>query len=342
MPRENQEGSRMYDRLLAGGFEFPPHLNIERARKERQELMELLRRAQVFDIQNVAEYFYDCMVGGDEIRSWHITDFPNVAPPFEVSFMEFRMPHHPALIRASGGDPAYAVGVLSKAIERSDLDTPLRIPDPINKVEIEYQGVRWLVSNALFFEWQKWQRPEAFSTYGFPVKSNGELYAEHERGWAGGFLYGDYLDHYPDRIAEIDMKEASEFIALSTGNFFPTLLAVSFLHCQGVTIEQHPPVPKLSKAFRRRHGRPLVSFHTLHIEPMKKILESQGQVQKLGLKRALHIVRGHFADYTERGLFGRQHGLFWFSQHMRGSAKVGVALKDYKFKPVNQEDLSTS
>ncbi|MBI2334210.1 hypothetical protein HYU96_00200 [Candidatus Daviesbacteria bacterium] len=330
----------MYDRLLAGGFEFPPHRNRERARIESQELMGLLRRAQVFDIQNVAEYYYSYL-GEDDIRTWRITDFPNAAPPFEACFMEFRVPRHPAFVRASGGDPAYAVGVLSKAIVRSDPNFPeLRGEDRVAK-ELR-DNARWLVTNALFLEWRKWQKPEAFLTYAFAVKNNGELFIEHEGRWAAGLLYEDYLDYYPDRQSEIDKEETSKLFFLSTPYFFPTLLALSFLHCKGVTVEQNPPVPRLSRTFQKRHGNSLVSFHTLHIEPMKKIIETQGQVKNLGLKRALHIVRGHFADYTESGLFGRHHGLYWFPQHMRGVSEEGLSLKDYHFRPVKQDDSSSA
>jgi hypothetical protein len=68
----------------------------------------------------------------------------------------------------------------------------------------------------------------------------------------------------------------------------------------------------------------------LNIHPIKKILEIEGQSQKTGLKMALHICRGHFKDFTERGLFGKYHGLYWWDAHARGNAKEGIALKDYR------------
>jgi hypothetical protein len=47
----------------------------------------------------------------------------------------------------------------------------------------------------------------------------------------------------------------------------------------------------------------------------------------------LHIVRGHFAEYTEEApLFGRVTGRFFRSIHTRGNADLGVKKPDYKVK----------
>jgi hypothetical protein len=63
---------------------------------------------------------------------------------------------------------------------------------------------------------------------------------------------------------------------------------------------------------------------------MQEVLKREGNVEEGGLKKALHIVRGHFADFTEgRGLFGRHHGLFWMPQHLKGTLDQGLVVKDY-------------
>jgi hypothetical protein len=73
-----------------------------------------------------------------------------------------------------------------------------------------------------------------------------------------------------------------------------------------------------------------VHYHTLNIHPMREILRREGQQDSLGLQKALHICRGHFRDYTQgRGLFGKHKGLYWVDQHMRGSSKQGITVKDY-------------
>lgn len=110
---------------------------------------------------------------------------------------------------------------------------------------------------------------------------------------------------------------------------FPALLALSLLHCKNVTLETTDPPAKLSKAFQRRNGRPLVRYHTLNIEPMRRVLKHEGQSEKTGLRKAMHICRGHFKDYSKHGLFGKYKGMYWWESHVRGSADEGAVLKDY-------------
>lgn len=66
---------------------------------------------------------------------------------------------------------------------------------------------------------------------------------------------------------------------------------------------------------------------------MKRVLSHEGRVQDLGLRRALHICRGHFKTYTEeRPLFGRYAGTFFFRDHARGAKESGEVKKDYDVK----------
>jgi len=107
---------------------------------------------------------------------------------------------------------------------------------------------------------------------------------------------------------------------------------VSFMHCKNVVQRVVAPPPKLSKRHKERHGRPLFSYRVLEIEPMKQVLRTEGRSEEIGLAKALHICRGHFKDYREHGLFGRNKGLYWWDQHVRGSIEAGIAAKDYSVK----------
>lgn len=109
------------------------------------------------------------------------------------------------------------------------------------------------------------------------------------------------------------------------------LLAISFMHCKNVTIRPFEPDASLNRE-REKHGlQPFVRYHTIDIEPMKRVLRTEGQAETVGLKKALHICRGHFATYTEdRPLFGKVAGTFWVPAHVRGSAKEGVVVSDYR------------
>jgi hypothetical protein len=115
---------------------------------------------------------------------------------------------------------------------------------------------------------------------------------------------------------------------------FPALLAVSFMNCKKTTLEPIDPDPKLNRERRQAGLKPFLRYHTINIEPMKTVLRSEGNIETEGLKRALHICRGHFATYSEeRPLFGRVAGTFWIPAHVRGSAKQGVVISDYDVKP---------
>jgi hypothetical protein len=104
----------------------------------------------------------------------------------------------------------------------------------------------------------------------------------------------------------------------------PTILAMCFLNCRNVTtIENSIPQP-LAKKYHARTGIWPTRYRTLVIEPMKEVLRREGQIAEVGLERALHICRGHFATYPEDGpgLFGKGiHGQVWIPQHLRGKRK---------------------
>lgn len=110
----------------------------------------------------------------------------------------------------------------------------------------------------------------------------------------------------------------------------PGLLTLSFLHCRNVTRTVNTPPPALNKKHRRNHGVDLVRYHTREIQPFRKILRREGGMSAgTPLERALHICRGHFRTYRERGLFGRYQGTFWIPMHVRGSAGEGMVVIDY-------------
>jgi len=82
----------------------------------------------------------------------------------------------------------------------------------------------------------------------------------------------------------------------------------------------------------------------LEIEPMKKVLKSEGNIDEVGLQRALHICRGHFKDYSNgKGLFGKHKGLYWWDSTVRGTESEGKIIKDYNIVDIsNHKDSSTT
>ena len=106
---------------------------------------------------------------------------------------------------------------------------------------------------------------------------------------------------------------------------------MSLASCKNTTLNAVEPDAKLNRE-RTRHGlKPFLRYHTINIEPMRKVLKTEGGIETNGLKKALHICRGHFARYSEdKPLFGHTSGLVWRPAHTRGVINQGVVVSDYK------------
>lgn len=112
-------------------------------------------------------------------------------------------------------------------------------------------------------------------------------------------------------------------------------LGIAFCHCKNVTVSES--IPGNSRAWHNPKKGPVFRFNTISIDPMREVLRREGRSEETGLRRALHLCRGHFATYAEdRPMFGRPgaHGSFWIPQHVRGSADQGIVVSDYNVKPL--------
>lgn len=141
----------------------------------------------------------------------------------------------------------------------------------------------------------------------------------------------------PDLMVQLrdgeDLDEpARQTIKMLGAMSVPLYLAISFMNCKNVELVDHP-APRLSKGRQKRGDRPLLSFKTLNISPMRRVLETEGNSAVNGLAKALHICRGHFKTFEPgKGLFGKHEGMFWWNNHVRGSTEQGVIVKDYAVK----------
>lgn len=123
--------------------------------------------------------------------------------------------------------------------------------------------------------------------------------------------------------------------------FIAAFLAISLMHCKNVSTVEHVPDAPLQKKTVKKHGVPLTRYYTLEIGGMKDVLRREGRISEVGLERALHICRGHFATYTpDRPLFGKHTGTFWVPQHLRGTETAGRVLKDYAVADQLVEEVS--
>lgn len=111
------------------------------------------------------------------------------------------------------------------------------------------------------------------------------------------------------------------------------LFAFQFMNCAGTRLGWREP----GRQERRREDRlgrpPLIRYQIIDIGPVTRLLETKGHIRQTGLRRALHICRGHFADYRSgAGLFGKHKQLVFVPDHTRGKADCGVVISDYRVK----------
>lgn len=110
--------------------------------------------------------------------------------------------------------------------------------------------------------------------------------------------------------------------------------AIAFANCKNVELveEEHLyPSRQMRRAAERRGEPKPPRFYTLRINPNATRKQGQAAGASSGRELSLHIVRGHFATYTEeRPLFGKYSGTFWVPAHVRGSQEVGIVGKDYE------------
>jgi hypothetical protein len=260
-------------------------------------------------IDNVADYYYS-----SDQEYWDLRDdFPNLAPPYPMFWLECKMPRR--IHSKEKGDtdvtafmPNGRQGALCIVANPDHVRKAMPIPD----------GTRWIL------------HCEQFHDYGFrSVTATGPI------GSIVLFIDADgHLLQQPAMViycADDYKNEMHNFITY----LHPALLAISFLHCKNVAVVDGPVPPKLAKKYERNHGVKPVVPKTLVIEPLKQILRREGRSHDPGgsIQKSLHICRGHFRDYREgRGLFGKLHGVFWSPQTVRGPRGNTPAPREIRIK----------
>lgn len=169
-----------------------------------------------------------------------------------------------------------------------------------------------------------------------------------------GVVFGESLiDLKPDGIAELfetdEQKQKRRMRANVFNVYIPgldnkdfpnyvgsfsifVLFTLSLMHVKNIELIDQP----LTRQQRRRKERKNEPFYkVLAIEPFKTQVRNEARrTGQTDLQVALHICRGNFATYTEdKPLFGKFVGTYFRPAHMRGNAKHGEVIKDYKINP---------
>jgi hypothetical protein len=283
-------------------------------------LQQKLADAVSVRIDNVTDYLF----AGTDQEVWNDEHFPNQAPPFPHMWFETIAPK---FIRSRPSDVSAHVrphlvdgklptashelgwGVLYVAAVREDLDERHRWETVMTLFRHEKTGVVGPVA----------ERRQFVGNDGVPSDE-------------GIMLIDPYVVDVFGQDAPEGLSAGQYTSNLVSPSFFPVRLAISFMHCKNVKVEERLPSRQVRRASERR-GDPIERYVVLDIMPMREVLRTEGRSESVGLQRALHICRGHFSTYTEeRPLFGKYAGRFWIPSHVRGSAEAGKVVKDYRVK----------
>jgi hypothetical protein len=260
-----------------------------------------------FDVSNVATYLLSV-----NKKDYYITDVMSFNIPYPVTWFEWYVKGH-----------RHGVLAVSGIANDLPLDTPANPTDrytifnwfhPINGGgEIAHTGKNVVISNN---EGHVRNHPN-----GHPWDS-----ALIPREISPNF----FSDYYTKAGISFDKIEENDWPSM--GHYAIILTTLNFLHCKNV-VAQPNEFHHIRNRRLKKEGRPYFEkYYTLHIDSIKHTLKHEGQVETVGLKRALHLCRGHFSTYDEKGLFGKYYGKFWIPDHARGNPEIGAIEKDYKLE----------
>ncbi len=225
-------------------------------------------------------------------------EVPNWSPPFKQCFFEF-----------NAKEISAQFGAMVSVVRGVDVES--------DKFEWMLIGYVWAAMmgesriNKGMPDYVKNGRPLYLGECGVTVSKKGEFLG----------LRCDHLEDQPE------LGEGFAIVSTMT-----TIgMGISFMHCKNVKQVEAKEDP--GERFLRQYKVPKFTYRTLCIDPMKEVLRREGQSEAAGLKRALHICRGHFSTYSdEKPLFGKYAGTFWVPDHVRGKKEHGEVVKDYEVK----------
>jgi hypothetical protein len=347
-------GALFYDRLLTDEVKLPdfgPRLArdpgirpyIDRITKTHEVLKEFLPQAIPIRINNVHAYY---MAQGD--KQWEVEDdFPCLVPPFEVTWFEFRADliglGHKSVgvlmysdrcetmegpngvldyLLCADGSARRGQKLTQKFVSDATKLPRLRLVDEVDWSRVEGSKYFYCVTAFVVAEVQN-QCAAPLTTFTFALNDQGQFLTSGMHIEAIG-MKGDPEDIH--KASGIIMGEA----------IFPTFLALTFIHCRNIQTVQPQREGKFQKIWFQKTGKPLVRYHEIQLTPIRKIIEGEGNLAGVGMKKALHTVRGHFVHYGEKygtgKLFGKYDGRYFVPQHARGDLKSGEIKQSYNVK----------
>lgn len=278
------------------------------------------------NVSNVGDYLFQ---GGGAERIGDYESLP-AAPPWEAFVLEWRSSDVKGVVAA-----AYVTGFHAKNSSRA---TPVVTPPGVTR-----EVGREMIERHLAKAHTQWA--ERIDPLGLPEwVLHCALFASANTR-SGQPHYMGSVDIALDRagcmrLIGVSPSRTARTMGLDDANGVATVYAsviltsLAFMNCKNVEVRPRH-LPRKVKRARERKGRPVVEFHHIEIDPMRRVLRDEGSAEKTGITRAFHLCRGHFRTYTpDRPLFGKVTGTFWVPMHVKGNKAVGRIEKDYSVKGV--------
>ncbi|MHB1415616.1 MAG: hypothetical protein ACYC1C_10210 [Chloroflexota bacterium] len=304
--------ARLADTIAAGEVRPPRWLTIEA--KDLPGWHEGLAKAIEGSRVLVADDVVDLYFSADGAE-WEIgTDFPDVSPPKTLFWIEGRRPSGAAgsALPTTWGwlFEAHFIGHLAgqprqvTPEEVSDVRRSLEAYWPMYGAEIDAaiaahgEDVREHLPfhlRHLYDMRRELAQVDAGQPVYYPADQQWEvralLFQEEGRAAVGPICRldiqisatGKVLNYFCGPIFSEGVPEkppqdlATTVLALAK----PMLLALSLLHCEGAEAKTQEPAPKLSRAYKRRHGRSLLSYEELDAHPIRQNLGEEVDAQAL-------------------------------------------------------------
>lgn len=301
---------RLFDRIKSGEYQLAPYdmtfFSPAHWEAYAAGIKEDLAGAELIVADNIDDFIFSTYPV-DTGYGLTAKEIPNLVPPFARFFIDIR----PA-------DPL----VRKHIKEFGALVTAMEIPEdsPRRKDFGPAYSPRFLFAWRAIFLLDR----VAFCTIAHQIVVSDEH---------GNILSTDVQpDPTVSRIAQQTDADASDLLSSFAG---PVLTAISFMNCRNVTAAVRQPDSGLSRAHKKRTGEWLSKYRVIDIVPVSRLIreavESNGGEGRASAKAA-HIIRGHFKRYSEKGLFGKTRGTFFWSSQARGSLTIGERSHEYRIR----------
>ena len=286
---------------------------VDLSNKVTKYFSDALQQSPIILADNVTDYLFGVQAQHSNAK-WDLLDLPVLVPPFRGLFVETQSPRQFDNPDMSGWGALF--------LRQDEVDA-------IENSEIPAEAVKWTVEMALVYDNKGLLRTYP-AVWCFYLDDSGRLLHDEN----GEILYETATLVEPDLAGTVDGNERWEAVKESVMTLvLPFFYTFAFCHCRNVELHQQ----EVSRQVRRqaeRKGLPILDYRVLEIEPMKRVLRTEGGIENVGPREALKICRGHFKTYTaDAPLFGQHVGTWWWEGQLRTSLRTGLGKEDYRVIP---------